>query len=119
MKILDYALALDGGAQIITIEDDEGEQITFGLDGRMDSPLSGKQLFIGGSPDSPKSRLLDIGGPEELEVILLLEKWLDQTQSLQRREALIELDQAKLKGQDLLDRLGLKFYTEVKQRDNT
>ncbi len=117
MKILDYALALDGGTQIITLEDNEGEQISIGLDGRMESPLSGKQLFLGNSPDGSETKLLEIGGTEEFEVISLLEKWQDQTQGFLRREALMESDLASLKGQDILDRMGLEFLLKIKQRD--
>lgn len=117
MKILDYALALDGGTQVITLEINDGKPISIGLDGRMDSPLSGKQLFIGSSPDGPKTRLLEIGGAEELEVIALLEKWLDLTQGYLRREALMESDPESLQGQDILDRMGLEFLSTVKQRD--
>jgi hypothetical protein len=117
VKILDYALALDGGTQVITLENNDGEQINIGLDGRMDSPLSGKQLFIGNSPDGPETKLLEIGGAQELEVIALLESWLDQSQGFLRREALAESDPASLKGQDILDRMGLQFLLEIKQRD--
>ena len=117
MKILDYALALDGGTQVITLENNEGEQISIGLDGRMDSPLSGKQLFPGNSPDGPEAKLLEIGGAEELEVITLLESWLDQTQGFLRREALMESDSASLNGQDILDREGLEFLLKINQRD--
>jgi hypothetical protein len=117
VKILDYALALDGGTQVITLENNDGEQINIGLDGRMDSPLSGKQLFIGNSPDGPETKLLEIGGAEELEVIALLESWLDQTQGFLRREALMDSDPASLKGQDILDRMGLQFLLKIKQRD--
>jgi len=117
MKILNYALALDGGTEVITLENNEGEQINIGLDGRMESPLSGKQLFIGTSPDGSETKLLQIGGAEELEIISLLEKWLDQTQGFLRREALMETDPASLKGQDILDRMSLEFLLKVKQRD--
>ena len=117
MKILNYALALDGGTQIITLEIKDGEQINIGLDGRMESPLSGRQLFIGNSPDGPETILLEIGGAEELEVIALLESWLDQTQGFLRREALMESDPDSLKGQDILDRMGLQFLLDIKRRD--
>ena len=117
MKIHDYALAFDGGTQVITLENNEGEQISIGLDGRMESPLSGKQLFLGNSPDGPETKLLEIGGVEELEIISLLEKWLDQTQGFLRREVLMESDPASLKGQDILDRMGLEFLLKIKQRD--
>ena len=117
MKILNYALALDGGTEVITLENNKGEQINVGLDGRIESPLSGKQLFIGTSPDGPETKLLEIGGAEELEIISLLEKWLDQTQGFLRREVLMETDPASLKGQDILDRMSLEFLLKVKQRD--
>ncbi len=117
MRILDYALALDGGTQVVVLELDDGEHSMIGLDGRMDSPVSGKQLFIGRSPESPDARLLPIGGSEEAEVISLLESCLDQTQGFLRREALIEADPSTLEGQDLLDRLALLFLLEVRGRD--
>lgn len=117
MKILDYALALDGGTQVITLENNDGEQINIGLDGRMDSSLSGKQLFIGNSPDDSETKLLEIGGSEEHEVITLLEEWLDQTQGFLRKEALMESDPASLKDQDILDRMGIQFILKIKQRD--
>ena len=117
MKLLDFALALDGGTLVITLENNKGERINIGLDGRMESPLSGKQLFIGKSPDSPETILLEIGGVEELEIVSLLEKWLNQTQGFLRREILMESDPASLEGQDLLDRMGLEFLLKIKQRD--
>lgn len=117
MRIVDYALALDGGTQVITVETDDGEKITFGLDGRMNSPGAGKQLFIGKSPDSPDVRLLSVGGPEEQEVVSLLERWLDETQGFVRREALMDADEATLKSQDLLDRLALEFLSEIRSRE--
>jgi len=40
MRGLDYALATDGGTQVIVLEIDEGEKLMIGLDGRMDSPVS-------------------------------------------------------------------------------
>ena len=88
-----------------------------GRDGRMDAPGKGRQLFIGGAPDSPDSKLLPIGGPEEVEIIALLEQWVDQTQGFIRREALMEADSATLKGQDLLDRLALEFVLDLRRRD--
>ena len=115
VRILDYALALDGGTQVITLEYNDGEQINIGLDGRMESPLSGKQLFIGISPEGTETKLLEIGGSEELEIITLLESWLDQTQGFLRREALMESDPAALKDQDLLDRMGLEFLMMIKK----
>lgn len=117
MRIIDYALALDGGTQIITLEISEGEQISIGLDGRVGSPTSGKQLFIGNSPESPDTRMLPIGGIEEREVVSLLENWANETQGFIRREALMEVEQSTLNGQDLLDLLGLKFLLEVQSRD--
>lgn len=116
MRILDYALALDGGTQILVLEKASGEQVTIGIDGRMNSPNSGKQLFIGAAPDSPDARLLPIGGAEEREVISLLEKWVDDTQGIIRREALMESEQSTLEGQDLLDRLALQFLLEIRNR---
>jgi hypothetical protein len=117
MRILDYALALDGGTQIVVLEIGDGEQVTIGLDGRMGSPTNGKQLFIGASPERSDTRMLPIGGIKEREVISLLEKWVDETQGFMRREALMEMDQSTLEGQDLLDRLALEFFLEVRSRD--
>ena len=117
MRIREYALALDGGTQIIVLETGDGRQITIGLDGRMDSPAGGKQLFIGNSPESSDTRMLPIGGTEEREVISLLEEWLEKTQGFIRRETLMDADQSALKGQDLLDRLALKFFLEIRHRD--
>jgi hypothetical protein len=54
MRILDYALSPDGGTQVIILELDNGEQLKIGLDGRMDSPVSGKQMFIGSSLEKEK-----------------------------------------------------------------
>lgn len=116
MRILDYALSLDGGTQIVVLETASGERLTIGLDGRMNSPNSGKQLFIGAAPDSPDAQLLPIGGTEEREVISLLERWVDETQGFLRREALMESEKSTLKGQDLLDRLALQFLLEVRNR---
>lgn len=117
MRALDYALATDGGTQVITLELDDGEILMIGLDGRIDSPVSGKQRFIGPSPESPDVRLLPVNGTEAGNVISLLEKWLDQTQGFIRREALIEAELSTLAGQDLLDRLALEFILEVSDRD--
>ena len=116
MRIRDYALALDGGTQIVVLETASGKQVTIGLDGRIDSPNSGKQLFVGAAPDSPDVRLLPVGGAEEREVIALLEKWVDETQGFIRREALMESDESTLEGQDLLDRLALQFLLEIRNR---
>ncbi len=117
MRVLDYALATDGGTQVIVFELDDGKKLMIGLDGRMDSPVSGKQIFLGSSPESSDARLLTIGGTEEGKVVSLMEKWLDQTQGFIRREALMEIDPSKLKDQDLLDRLALEFILEVRGRD--
>lgn len=116
MRIVDYAVAIDGGTQVVVLETASGERVAIGLDGRMNSPNSGKQIFIGTAPDGPDARLLPIGGPEEREVISLLEKWVDETQGFIRREALVESEQSELKGQDLLDRLALQFLLEVRNR---
>ncbi len=116
MRILDYALAPDGGTQIITIELDDGQQLSIGLDGRMDSPAAGTQLFIGNGPDAPGTRMLPIGGKDEAEVIAILERWLETTQGFMRREALMDADIVSLEGQDLLDRLVLGFLLEIQQR---
>lgn len=117
MRILDYALALDGGTQVVVLEDSNGERLAIGLDGRMHSPGEGKQLFMGSAPDSPDVKMLPIGGSEEARLIALLEEWADQTQGYLRREALMEADQASLEGQDFLDRQGLEFLLEVRNRD--
>ena len=69
MRFRDYALALDGGTQIIVLETGDCGQITIRLDGRMNSPTGGKQLFIGNYPEIPDTRMLPIGGIEEREVI--------------------------------------------------
>ena len=119
MRILNYALALDGGTQIVDLEIRSGEQISIGLDGRMDAPGGGKQLFIGSSPESREARMLPVGSAEEREVILLLEKWLEATQGFLRREALMNADSASLKGQDRLDRLALEFLLKIQNRDVT
>ena len=92
MRILDYSIALDGGTQIIVIECDDGERVTIGLDGRMDSPTSGKQLLVGKSPDHPDTKWLAIGGADEKKVMSLPEKWLDDTQGFIRRGALMDAD---------------------------
>lgn len=117
MRILDYALAPDGGTQVVILETDAGDQVTIGLDGRMDSPGSGKQLFVGAFLGSPDARMLPVGGTEEREVVALLESWLDETQGFIRRETLIEADISLLAGQDLLDRLALEFLLQVRSRD--
>jgi hypothetical protein len=117
MRVLDYALATDGGTRVIVLEQDDGEKLLIGLDGRMDSPVSGKQLFIGSSPESPDAQMLPVGSAEEGRVILLLENWLDQTQGYTRREALMEADLSTLRDQDLSDRLALQFVLEVRDRD--
>ena len=117
MRILDYALAVDGGTQIITLETDGGEQLSIGIDGRMNSPVSGRQIFIGSSPESPDATMLPIGGTEECAVISLLEQWLDETQGFIRRENLMGAEQSSLQGQDLLDRFALEFLLEIKARD--
>lgn len=117
MRVLDYALATDGGTQVIVFELDDAEKLMIGFDGRMDSPVSGKQMFIGSSPESSDTRLLPIGGTEEGKVISLMKKWLDQTQGFIRREALMAIDPSELKSQDLLDRLALEFILKVRSRD--
>ena len=116
MRVLDYALATDGGTQIVTLELADGKQAMIGLDGRMDSPVSGEQLFIGGSPESPTAQLLPIGGGEEAEAISWLETWLVQTQGSGRQESLMEADYSTLAGQDLLDRLAIEFLLEIRDR---
>ena len=117
MRILDYAFATDGGTKIIDLETDDGQRISIGLDGRMDSTGAGKQLFIGAGPESPDVRMLPIGGPEENEVMSLLQRWLDETQGFIRRESLMSSDNSSLQGQDLLDRLALEFLLEIRHRD--
>jgi hypothetical protein len=117
MKILDYALALDGGTQIIELECDDGTTISVGLDGRMDSPAAGRQLFVGNGPDSADTQWLEIGSSAEQEVIAFLEQWLDETQGFIRRESLMDANHSDLKGQNLLDRLALDFLLEVRNRD--
>jgi len=87
------------------------------MNGRMDSPDSGKQLFIGSSTDNPDTKWLPIGSTDEKQVIGLLQQSLDQTQGFLRREALMDADQSSLKGQDRLDRLGLEFVLAVLNRD--
>ena len=116
MRIIDYALAPDGGTQVVTLELDDGQKLSIGLDGRMDSPAAGTQLFIGHGPDAPGTRLLPVGGKEEAEVIAILERWLEKTQGFMRREALMDADISSLEGQDLLDRLVLGFLLEIQQR---
>lgn len=117
MRVLDYALATDGGTKVIDLEKDDGQRVSIGLDGRMDSPGSGKQLFIGAGPESPDVLMLPIGGPEENEVLLLLQRWLDETQGFIRRESLMSADESSLQGQDLLDRLALEFLIEIRHRE--
>jgi hypothetical protein len=77
----------------------------------------GPRAFIGAGPESPNVRMLPIGGPEENEVLSLLERWLDETQVPNRRESLMGTDTSALQGQDLLDRLALEFLLEVRHRD--
>lgn len=117
VRICDYVLAPDGGTQVVTLETDSGNQLSIGLDGRMSSPAAGLQLFIGNGPDAPDARMLPLGGPEEAEVIALLERWLEETQGYIRREALMDADISALEGQSLLDRLALQFLLEIRQRD--
>lgn len=117
MRILNYALSPDGGTEIVDLEISDSERISIGLDGRMDSPGGGRQLFIGPSPESADARMLPIGSDDEREVILLLEKWLEATQGFLRREALMDADPATLKSQDLLDRLALEFLMKIQVRD--
>lgn len=116
MQISDYALALDGGTQIVVVETDGGERLTIGLDGRMDSPLAGMQLFIGPAPEHRDTRMLPIPGPEEAEIIALLERWLEETQDCVRRESLMDADLSTLRGQGLLDRLALELLLEIRAR---
>jgi hypothetical protein len=117
VRITDYALAPDGGIQIVTLEIDDGQQLSIGLDGRMDSPAAGMQLFIGNGPEAPDASMLQIGGAEEAEIIALLERWLEKTQSYIRRESLMDADISKLKGQSLRDRLAIEFLLEIQQRN--
>jgi hypothetical protein len=117
VKIIDYALALDGGTQVVVLEDDDGRQITFGRDGRMGIPESSRQLFFGGAPDAADARRLAIGSTEEAELVALMERWLDTTQGFLRREALLDADPETLNGQDLLDRMALELYLEIRQRN--
>ena len=116
MRILDYSLAVDGGTQVLEIELDGSGRIQIGLDGRMDSPGQGRQLFIGSSPDGAGAHLLPVGSSEEADVIALLEKWRQQTQGFPRAEVLIKADPAVLDKQDLLDRMAIEFLHEVKKR---
>lgn len=88
MRITDYALALDGRTQIVTLEIDDGQQLSIGLDGRMGSPAAGMQLFIGNGPEASDASMLQIGGAEEAEIIALLERWFEETRSYIRRESL-------------------------------
>ena len=116
MKILDFVIALDGGTRVIDLELDNGKVITIGLDGRMDSVLSGRQLFIGASPDGPNTEMLAVGGSKEAEIIALLEKWLEKSLESPRQNALMAADTASLKGQDLLDRMAVEFLNDVRNR---
>ncbi|MDX1433136.1 MAG: hypothetical protein R3286_11880 [Gammaproteobacteria bacterium] len=116
MRIVDYAIAADGGTQVIVLELDNGERLTFGLDGRIGAPGGGRQLFVGASPDGPSSRLLPVGGTEEAELVALLEDWLDRTQGFLRRESLMTAESAALDGQDRLDRLAMELLLEVRGR---
>ena len=115
VKIENFVLALDGGTRIIDLRMDSGELVVIGLDGRMDSPNSGKQLFIGGSADSPDAQLLPVGGDEEAGVIALLEQWLEN-QGVDRREVLINSDHSLLHDQDLLDRMAMDLLEDLKNR---
>lgn len=117
MRVIDYAVAPDGGTQIVTLEMQDGQRLSVGLDGRMGAPAAGLQLFIGDGPEAPGARVLRIGGPEEAEIIAVLERWLDETQGFIRREALMDADIATLEGQDLLDRLALGFLLDIQQRN--
>lgn len=116
MRILDYSLAADGGTQVLVIELDGSGRLQVGLDGRMDSPGQGRQLFIGSMPDGHGTQLLPVGSREEADVIALLEKWQQQTQGFLRTEVLIKADPAVLDKQDLLDRMAIEFLHEVKNR---
>ena len=117
MRVVDYVIATDGGTQVIDLEKDDGQRVRIGLDGRMDSLGAGKQLFIGAGPESPNVCMLPIGGPEENEVLSLLQRWLDETQEPNRRESLMAADTSTLRGQDLLDRLAIEFLLEICHRD--
>ncbi len=117
MQILDYAIVPDGGTQVFDLELDDGMVLSIGLDGRMDAPLGGKQLFIGQSPNSPDARLLAVGGSDEADIIRLLEQWLDQAQAAGRKETLLAADTASLADQDLRDRMVIEFLLQVKARD--
>ena len=101
----------------MTLDTGEGTKICIGLDGRMDSLQSGRQLFVGNSPDGPKTRMLPIGGAEEAEIVSLLQQWLEQTQDFSRGEFLLQADPAALEGQDLLDCMAMLFLREIEQRD--
>lgn len=116
MRISDYVLAPDGGTQIVTLEIDDGRQLSIGLDGRMDSPAAGMQLFIGDGPEAPDARMLPIGGAEEAEVVALLERWLEDTQGFLRRESLMDADISRLQGQSLRDRLAIELLLAIRAR---
>jgi len=58
----------------LVIERDDGETISIGLDGQMDSPDRGKQIFTGTSPHHADSKWLLIGESGKSEVISLLLK---------------------------------------------
>ena len=119
MRVLNYSLATDGGTQVVELELDGSGRIQIGLDGRMDSPPGGRQLFIGSSPEGPDAHLLPLGSREETDAIALLDKWLEQTQGFLRREVLLNADPAVLDKQDLLDRMAIEFLLDVKNRKQT
>lgn len=116
MRVLNYALVPDGGTQVLNLELDSGERVSIGLDGRMGTPREARQLFIGGGPEAPGTRLLPIGGEEERATIALLERWRECALSPARREFLTQADDAGLQGQDLLDRMALEFLADVQAR---
>ena len=96
------------------METDEAEELTIGVDGRMDAPGGGTQLFLGHSPECPETRMLAPGGPDERAVISLLEEWLGKTQGGGRQERLRGADWSDLQEQDCLDRLAIEFLLEVR-----
>ena len=116
MRIAAYALVPDGGTQIVVLETDDGDRLSIGLDGRMDSPVAGLQVFVGSAPEHPDTRLLPIGGSEEAETVALLDRWLEETQGYLRRESLMDADISKLQGQSLRDRLAIEFLLELRAR---